>query len=188
MNLDSCCDGCCDQGTEGHEDGGEEGIHVAGQAQPDCDDVVKYRDNEDGGDEVFPPHRSVDELAEGVEAAAGENEVGLALDGSNPGGGGSAGAGGAEGETVVSSVTDEEGFGTSAFRYEAGFFFRRQAGVDVFGGDAEFVCGFADPEKVGVAAEDAEVESMPPEAVHLIDGSVANGFVDVEGGYVLAVF
>ena len=46
----------------------------------------------------------------------------------------------------------------------------------------------ANAEEIGIAAEDAKVEAMFSKSVHLVDGSVADGFVDVEGGYVHAVF
>ena len=161
---------------------------MAGEAEANGDDVVGDCHYEDGGDEVLSLYRCVDELAEGVEAAPGEDEVCLALDGSYSGGGCSTGSRGSEGEAVVASVSDEECLAASVLCDEIGFLFGGEVGVDVFGRDAEFVGGFANAEEIGIAAEDAKVEAMFSKSVHLVDGSVADGFVDVEGGYVHAVF
>ena len=72
-------------GTQGHEDRGEERAHESGEAEPYRAEVVKQGDGEDFRDVGAASFGSVEKQLDGVKTAAGEDEVGAALDRAYPG-------------------------------------------------------------------------------------------------------
>ena len=97
-----------EKGACGHEDGGEEGVHLPHEAEDDGGEVVEDGEGKNEVDGVASPLGVGEEAGEKFESGGSEEEVGLLIEDGFIGDGGGGEGGILEGEGVVRSIANVE--------------------------------------------------------------------------------
>lgn len=106
---DGAGDGEGDGGARRHEDGGEEGVHHAGEGKKDGGEVVEKGEGKDAAHGTTSTMGDVEQGGDEAQAVAEEVEVGFVFEEVSAGDGAAGAEGGFDGEAVVGSVADEKG-------------------------------------------------------------------------------
>jgi len=153
-------DGQGNHRAEGHDDGGDERVHVPGESGGDGGEIVEEGESEGDADDAPTVFCEGEELGEKAQAVAEEVEIGFgfeqtAIDDGCPGG-----PGGVESERVVRSIAEVEGVVAVDEADETFLGFRLKAGMGVGFGNSEEAGGGGDFFG-SISREDKEVVVFP---------------------------